>query len=244
MRPPTRAAGFLLAGAAVIASAALAQAKKGEVRALEPPWVMVGATQVLKVYGNDLPAAEVRFEDPAVQARVLKFETPGDRRRGNTVVEIEVTSSGPIRPRPQRFTLAGSDGATAEGQVLFDIPAPELKEQEPNNDLRRPQPLPGPVTVTGNLDGEGADVFRFEGKAGESWRIEVFAKRLKADNRLEAVLRLRDPALAAARTAVNHGRDCAIEYRLPRDGPYLLELFDGESQTGADLTYRLTFRRW
>jgi len=240
----TRAGPFLGAVAAGLLLARAGAQAPPRVRDVEPPWVLAGATQVLKVYGDDLPAAEIRFEETAVRARVVKFENTTDRRRGNTVVEIEVTTEGAVRPRPHVFVLTGSDGATARGSVLFDVPAPEIAEQGPNHDLRAPQDLPGPITVNGKLDGEGADVFRFQGKAGETWRIEVFARRLKADNRLDPVLRLRDPRLAPIRTAVSQGRDCALEQRFTRDGPYLVEVFDGENLSGADLTYRLTLRRW
>jgi hypothetical protein len=96
--------------------------------------------------------------------------------------------------------------------------------------------------VLGKLE-DGIDVFRFEGKAGETWRFEVFARRLKADTRLEACLRLREPGRSPVRAAVDQGADCAIQYTLPASGLYTVEIFDGDNKTGADMTYRLAVRK-
>jgi len=38
---------------------------------------------------------------------------------------------------------------------------------------------------------------------------------------------------------VDQGEDCAIEYQLPTDGPYLIELFDANNQAKPEFVYRL-----
>jgi hypothetical protein len=99
------------------------------------------------------------------------------------------------------------------------------------------------VTVLGKLDNEGCDVYRFDGKAGETWRIEVFAGRLNRETKLEPILRLRDPRLAPVRAAVDQGQDCYIEHKLAADGAHLIELFDADNRSGGDFNYRLAVRR-
>jgi len=64
------------------------------------------------------------------------------------------------------------------GKVYIDEPLPEIPATEPNDSLRKPQVLPpGSVAVLGKLDKDGVDVFRINGKAGETWRFEVLAHR-------------------------------------------------------------------
>lgn len=233
----------------LLGAAAAQQGKKQEYRIQEPGWVMAGQTAVVKLYGQDLTPNTIRFESPGLTGKVLKAEqfsgkSDWQRSWGNRVVEVEITAAADAKPGLQRFTLTGEGMEPTPGALLLDIPAPEVKETEPNNDLRKPQALPdGPVTVTGKLDGDGADVFRFNGKAGETWRIEVFARRLNREVKFEPILRLRDPRLAPVRGAVDQGNDCALEYKLQQDGSYLVELFDADNRSGGDYNYRLTLRK-
>jgi hypothetical protein len=251
MRAPARFAFHvsraLLAGLGLAFAAGTAVAQqphKPEVRSSEPAWITAGQPAMVRIFTNDLTPTEIRFEEAAITGKVVKTETSTDRKKGATVVEVAVTSGADLKPRRHRFTFTDAEGKSASGSLLVDVPMPEMAETEPNNDLRKPQLLPGPVTVVGKLDGDGADVFRIDARAGETWRFEVLAKRLKAGNQLEAVLRLRDPRMAPIRAAVDQGADCSIEYRIPADGPYVIELFDGDNRTGGDLQYKLWVRKY
>jgi hypothetical protein len=233
-------------GALVLAGAAAAQqgGKAQEIRGTDPPWIMVGKTSTVRIMGNDLAPDAIAFAEPGLTGKIIKTESNADKRRGNLAVEVEVNASAELQPRPYRFTLTGPKVQPGQGSLLVDVVVPEIEEKEPNNELRKPQALPGPCTVNGKLDNEGVDVFRIDGKAGETWRFEVFARRIKADNPLEAVIRLRDPRMAPVRAAVDQGDDCAIQYKLPVDGPYLLEIFDGDNRSSGAQTYKLFFRRF
>jgi len=242
--------GCLLAAAVMsVGGVAAQQGKKQEFRAQEPGWVMAGQSTSVKLYGQDLNPKDIRFQDPSITAKIVKVEdfagkTDTQRKWGNRVAEVELFISTGARPGSYPFTLSGEGVQPEVGRLCVDVPAPELSEAEPNHDLRKPQLLPaGSVTVLGKLDNEGADVFRFDGKAGETWRIEVFARRLNRETKLEAILRLRDPRLAPIRAAVDQGQDCAIEQKLTADGPHLIELFDADNRSGGDYNYRLAVRR-
>lgn len=242
----TRFGSGLAAALLLCTAGALAQqaGKRQEVRSTDPPWIEAGKPAVVRILGNGLAPAEIRFEEPAVTGKILKVEPNGDKRKGDTAVEVEIHSSADVKPRPHRFTLTGPQVQPATGTVLIDVPAPEISESEPNNELGKPQVLAGPCTVSGKLDNEAVDVFQVNGKAGETWRFEVFSRRIKPDTQLEAVLRLRDPRMAPVRAAVDQGQDCAIEYTLPLDGPYRIELFDGDNRSNPNQVYRLFVRRW
>jgi hypothetical protein len=240
MRRGVIVATLLAAGAA----AAQQGGKRQEIRGTDPPWIMAGKTSTVRIMGNDLAPDAIAFGEPGLTGKIIKTESNADKRRGNLAVEVEVNASTELQPRPYRFNLTGPNVQPGQGSLLIDTPAPEIEEKEPNNDLRKPQLLPGPCTVNGKLDNEGVDVFRIDGKAGETWRFEVFAKRIKADNPLEAVMRLRDPRMAPVRAVVDQGDDCSIRYKLPLDGPYLLELFDGDNRSSGAQVYKLFVRRF
>lgn len=248
--PPLRSGTAIAVAAAVGAGGAAAQqGKKQEYRVQNPGWVTAGQSTTVKLYGQDLNPKEIRFQDAGIAARILKVEdfagkTDAQRKWGNRVAEVELMVAAGSRPGDYPFTLSGEGVQPEVGRLCVDAPAPELNEAEPNNELRKPQLLPaGSVTVLGKLDNEASDVFRFEGKAGETWRIEVFAGRLNRETKLEPILRLRDSRLAPVRAAVDQGHDCHIEHKLTLDGPHLIELFDADNRSGGDFNYRLAIRR-
>lgn len=216
---------------------------KPEWRTTRPLALPRGQSSVLRIMGKDLKPKEVRFEAAGVTAKIVKIatlagKTDEEKAQGNTVVEVELTVPPDLAPGSYEFKLVhdGSDSPT--GRIFIDEPMPEIEEKESNDTHRAPQALPaGSVAILGRLDKDGVDVFRIEGKAGESWRFEVIARRAGAD--FEPVLRLRDPRLTPIRAAIDQGEDCAIDVKLPTDGPYLLELFDGDNRSNASYFYRL-----
>jgi hypothetical protein len=218
-----------------------------EIKAVRPLAAPVGGTAVLTIAGQELAPREVRFDDPRVTARLVKTEpfTPkGDAEKGwgNIAVTVEVAAPPDLAPGFYPFKLLQESGEPLTGQIYLDTPCPQVAEAEPNDSLRKPQALPpAPVAVLGTLDGEGVDVFRFEGKAGEIWRFEVLARR--AGSSLDAVLRLRDPRLVPIRAAVSRGDDCVLEVTLPMDGAYLIEVFDAENSANPGHVYRLRVER-
>lgn len=246
MRRLTAATAALLCAAGV--AAAQRAARQGGVRAVEPPWVLAGSAARVRLIGPDLPAGSILFEEPGLRARILETapyagKTDAEKARGNTAVAVEVLCAADLRPGNYPFRLEAPGKEPADGRLYVDTPAPEVAEREPNDDLRKPQELPpGPVTVLGKLDGDGVDVFRFTGRAGEVWRVEVFARRLGPAN-WEPVLRLRGARLVPLRVAIDRGEDCFIEYRLPADGAYLVELFDADNRKDPASAYRLHLRR-
>ena len=229
--------------------AAQQQGKKQIYRGQRPAVVMAGQTTVVKLIGQDLAPAEIKFAEPGLTAKIVKTgpnagANDAEKKLGNTAVEVEVTLPADAGPGLHPFELTGEGVQPAIGKLLVDVAAPEVQEKEPNNALSTPQVLPsGPVTVTGKLD-DGSDVYRFEARKGERWRIEIFARRTGTNLMFEPILRLRDPRLASVRAAVDQGEDCFIEYTAAADGPHVIEVFDGDFRGGGgDWTYRLTLRR-
>jgi hypothetical protein len=113
---------------------------------------------------------------------------------------------------------------------------------------RDAQPLTLPVIVNGRIERPGqADVFSFDGKAGEEVVAEVFARRL--DSPMDSALRLTDAA--GRQIAANddhedkgsglntHHADSYIRTKLPAGGTYFLYVHDVQQQAGPECSYRL-----
>jgi hypothetical protein len=216
---------------------------KPEWKTTRPLAVTRGTTSVLRITGQDLQPKEVRFEQPGLAAKILKTEplagkTDEEKAQGNSVVEVELTVPAAQAPGSYEFKLVHEGADSPIGRIYIDEPMPEIEEKEPNDTLRQPQALPaGPVAILGRLDKDGVDVYQIQGKAGETWRFDVIARRAGAD--FDPVLRLRDPRLTPIRAAIDQGEDCFMDVKLPTDGPYLLELFDGDNRSNAAYFYRL-----
>ncbi len=125
---------------------------------------------------------------------------------------------------------------------------PECLEQEGNNEPKHAQRLTMPIIVNGRMDQAGdADLFRFDGGAGDEIVAEVSARRLNSP--LDSRLRLTDASglqIAAnddfddkGAGLTTHQADSYLRARLPADGTYYLELTDAPHQGGPEYGYRL-----
>jgi hypothetical protein len=125
---------------------------------------------------------------------------------------------------------------------------PEVVEQEPNDDPAHAQRVTLPVIINGRINHPGdADVFRFDGHAGEEIVAEVTARRL--DSPLDSVLKVTDAA--GKQIAFNddtedkasglhtHHADSYLRVTLPADGACYLHLGDTQRKGGAEYAYRL-----
>ncbi|NQU09433.1 pre-peptidase C-terminal domain-containing protein, partial [bacterium] len=125
---------------------------------------------------------------------------------------------------------------------------PETLEQEPNNSPTVPERVTLPIIINGRSNQPGdADVFAFEGRAGNQVVAEVRARRL--DSPLDSVLKL--TAADGTQLAFNddhddkgsglttHHADSYLTATLPADGTYHLHLWDAQRQGGWAHAYRL-----
>ena len=125
---------------------------------------------------------------------------------------------------------------------------PELVEQEPNNERASAQPVSLPLIVNGRVNQPGdADVFRFDGRAGEEIVAEIFARRLNSP--VDSALKLTDAS--GKQLAFNddfedkgaglttHHADSYLRFLLPANGTYYLHLTDTQRQGGPEYPYRL-----
>ncbi|MFM8271413.1 MAG: pre-peptidase C-terminal domain-containing protein [Gemmata sp.] len=130
-----------------------------------------------------------------------------------------------------------ADGASAPRPFIVGT-LPELTENEPNDDFRKPHALAGPAVVNGKLD-----------KAGD---VDCFAVQLKRGQTLVASLQansvLRSPVDAILQLVStdgfvideNHdysGLDPQLAYTAPKDGTYVVRLYAFPSTPDSSIRF-------
>jgi len=125
---------------------------------------------------------------------------------------------------------------------------PESFEKEGNNDVAHAQKLTLPVIINGGSNRPGDwDVFKVEGRGGDTIVAEVYARRL--DSPLDSLLKLTDEAGRVIAfnddhsdpgSGLNtHHADSYLMARLPEDGTYYIHLSDTTHSGGEAYAYRL-----
>ena len=151
--------------------------------------------------------------------------------------------------RPGIYRIPARSKGFISNRVAFALDTlPECFDKESNNDLSHAQKVTLPVIVNGRSDRPNDwDVFRFEGRAGQTVVAEVHARRL--DSPMDSLLKLtdakgkvlafnddhEDPAVGLN----THHADSYLRIKLPADGPYYLHLGDTARKGGQEYAYRL-----
>lgn len=116
---------------------------------------------------------------------------------------------------------------------------PEILEREPNNTVAEAQPVELPVGLSGVIhEAAELDTFRFTARRGQRLVFDVQANRRGSP--LDASLVVLDAAgRELARGEDEHGLDAFLDFPVPADGEYFLQLRDFRYQGGGDYKYRL-----
>lgn len=159
---------------------------------------------------------------------------------------LPVTKLNPVTKGKSGIELLSVSGSNALPFAVDDLP--EATEKEGNNQRQSAQKVKLPVIVNGRIDRAGdTDWFRFDGRANEEIVADVMARRL--DSPIDSVLRVFDKA--GKQLAINddfddsgsplqtHHADSHIDYKLPANGTYYVEIADAQHQGGPEYGYRL-----
>lgn len=159
----------------------------------------------------------------------------------------------PVDAEPGVYSLAARSGAFVSDRVPFALDTlPESLDKEPNNEPAQAQRVRLPIIVNGRIDRpDDWDVFRVEGKAGESIVAEVHARRL--DSPLDSLLKITDAGgkvlafnddCEILGSGLNtHDADSYVMVKLPADGAYFVHLGDTARNGGKEYAYRLRISR-
>jgi Bacterial pre-peptidase C-terminal domain len=199
-----------------------------------------GTTLEVTIAGEDLDnVSKLHFSDPAITA-VQKTQPPG------------LGQQGP-QPVPGQFTLtiapeakAGICEVRAIGKYGVSNPRAfvigtrdELVEKEPNNTAEQATEVQLGTVVNGQSNGgSDQDFYKVTAKSGQRVIVDCWAYRI--DSRMDATLVLYDAAgKELARNRDTNRRDPLLDFVVPADGVYYVEVHDFLYAGSSEYFYRL-----
>ncbi len=174
--------------------------------------------------------------------------------------EVEFTfigdAKGPIKKKikvgNEPFAaIAESDGLSSpSGNLVHVSPLNYLNETEPNENYKTAVPLQNAPTAPFAFHGvlsspEDQDWFRFQAKKGEKFRFQVLARELRSP--LDSIITIRQSAdnkyLQANDDQTQGIPDSRLDFEIPADGEYVLNIRDQLKRGGPDFTYRIELQK-
>ncbi len=217
-----------------------------------PLAVSPGAPARITLRGQNLDqATEVRFSGPIEGASIAlkskgRAEIPKETDPavyGDTKADLELTL-----PAGFAGDQVGLIVVHPKGEASYELKVVSrdrlIAEREPNGGFATAQEVEAGRTVQGSIgQALDVDVFKFTGKKGETWTLEIEAQR--RGSVLDAVLTLHDAAGHILATADDSGasRDPSLQVTLPKDGTYLATVIDAHNSGGATHPYLLHLGR-
>jgi hypothetical protein len=214
-------------GVLVGAAPAAAQLPGARLNSVFPAGARQGATAECSLSGADLAGASgLYFSHPGISA------VPS----GPNKFTVRVAAGVPVGAYDVR-------AVTPRGLSNFRAFAvgdwPEAREQEPNDEPARAQPLTLPVVVNGRVERPtDVDCYAFHLHKGQRVFIDCWAWRL--DSQLDGTLLLLGPdGRELAYAGDYYGKDPFLDITAPADGTYVLKVWDFVYGGGPDYFYRL-----
>ena len=143
------------------------------------------------------------------------------------------------------FATAG-DSVSPSGIPVHISPLSYINETEPNEGSKEAIPTSNPPAAPCAFHGilskkEDKDWFRFTAKKDQDLRIQVIARSVRSP--LDSVVILRSSKdgkqLANNDDQTNGTPDSRIDFKVPEDGEYLLNIRDQLYRSGANFVYRI-----
>ena len=148
----------------------------------------------------------------------------------------------PAAPDTRLDLIAQKDGAAAPQPNFMRVSAfGNVLEAEPNNEIAKATPAPGPLPLAFNgiiQDKNDVDFFKFTATKGGVFDFKVHARSLRSP--LDSVLSIHDAK--GAQLAANDdqgGPDSVQRWTVPADGEYFLAVKDQLARGGPLFTYRV-----
>lgn len=221
-------------------------------KSLSPEWVRQGSVVDLLLEGDNLGTAKafVFSGETGLVATVAPVEKPPANLlssgggittvSGNEEKQLHITlvvPSGSSLGRRELRVITPEGVSNPLGISVTDLS--EREEQGDNNTLEKAQEIELPAGISGKIGANGqTDYFRFEAKKGDRLIFDVEAARLGSplDSSL-ALLNAEGKELARSEDA--HNFDSFIDFTVPDDGQYILQLRDFRFRGGADYSYHM-----
>jgi hypothetical protein len=161
---------------------------------------------------------------------------------GDVSGEITREVTLPAKVSPDRFGLEIQDqgGIAPSLQPFRVVDLENVLEQEPNNDRTTATAGPSPAAFNGVIATEkDIDFFRFSAKKDQQFNIEVFARRIRSG--LDPVMSVHQAqdGKTLASDDDSRGADCAVAFKAPADGDYVIAVRDHLYRGEPTFTYRV-----
>ena len=209
----------------VVALANLARAELPSPRLdrIHPAGLVAGNSVEILVQGNDLEECQsLVLGHPGLKAEFVKAEE-GNRLR------FKLTAAGDVPTGTYDLWASGRFGITNPRPLQIVRGLADVAETEPNNALATAQTVALNSAVSGEADGNNQDLFKVALKQGQRVTLDCWSARLETEmDPMLSVFSAGGQQLASNSDYV--GRDPLIDFLVPADGEYFVEV--------RDLTYR------
>jgi hypothetical protein len=217
-----------------------AQLPATQLFAVSPPGGRQGTTLDLTITaGADLEGVnQLLFSHPGITAQ-QKTSPPTPFRQTPEPIpnQFTVTIAPDVPPGVYDVRAVGTFGVSNPRAFMVGD-REELLKQAGINTREKAMPLPLETWCSGQSDGAAADWYRLALKQGQRLVVDVWAQRL--DSRMDATLLLRDAqGRELARSRDVNGKDPLVDFAVPADGDYFLQVFDAVYAGGPEYYYRL-----
>jgi len=143
----------------------------------------------------------------------------------------------------REFRLATTLGVSSLGQLLV-VDEPVVEEKGPNNTFAQAQSVVIPAVISGRVEAvEDVDCYKFIARAGQTLTFEVWSARLQ--DKIHDLQKHIDPLIAVydstgrelAANDDSNFADPLLNYPIPKDGEYLLQIRDAKYDGDPRWTY-------
>ncbi len=174
---------------------------------------------------------------------------PGEKREftfvGDPTGEIKTVLQLPEQARKFEGLVKNGDWFTPSGIPIRLSSYPYFNEIEPNEGAKDATPAeapPTPVAFHGILSkNEDKDWFKFSAKKGQKLRAQVYARQLRSPLDAYIIVRKEGDAKQIGNNddAENGSPDSRLDFEIPEDGIYNINIRDQLYGNGPDYTYRI-----
>ncbi|HEX7445969.1 MAG TPA: pre-peptidase C-terminal domain-containing protein [Pirellulales bacterium] len=221
------------------AHTALAQLPTARLNAVFPAGGRQNSSFEVTLSGSDLDGANrLTFNHAGITAAQVTLPADDFHAQPRPAEgRFTVTIAADVPPGTYEARAVGKYGVTNPRFFAVDNKT-EINETEPNNQLEKANEVPLGAIVNGQSNGADQDFYRFTATKGQRLLIDCQARRI--DSRFDPAIVLYD---AAGNELLNvhdgSHRDTLLDYTVPADGDYLVEVHDFIYAGGSDYFYRL-----
>ena len=204
---------------------------------IAPTGAVPGESVDLTLHGGNLTAATRVWTSFSEETPVPEKGDDHPEDASKLAIRLSIPSDAPLGIAGVRVA---TDKGVSELRLFVIDDLPNILEIEPNNVPKHPQDISLPTAVSGVIEAEQYDYFRFSAQKGQTLSFEIMARRLGSP--MDPLVRLLDSQgreLAYNDDGMGIGSDSRFMYSFDQTGDYLIEVRDIRFQGSENHFYRL-----